>query len=82
MESSMVTNLNFFKPLVNFVHYFCFYTADKFEKEEIIKFYEGIVGFLWKFLSHHLKSYFETVFESNEEYDGDHEARTLHTVYF
>lgn len=82
MESNMITNLNFFKPVVNFIHYFCFYAADKFEKEETIKFYEGIVYFLWKFIAHNLKNYFEAIFDTNEEYDGDNEARALQPVYF
>jgi hypothetical protein len=82
VEKSMLQNSNFFKPMVNFIHYFCFYTLEKFDKVDRLKYYEAIAYFAWKFLSVNLKSYFSAIYDDNDEYDGDREAKTLHSVYF
>ena len=82
MEATMISNKNFFKPIVNYVHYFCFYSVEKFSKEENLKFYEAVVYFLWKFLASNLKNYFDTIYEGNEEYDGDAESKNYHSIFF
>ena len=47
-----------------------------------MKFFEAFSYFAWKFAAVNLKSYFEAIYESNEEYDGDESAKKLHGVYF
>ena len=82
MDNSLLENSNFFKPVVNFIHYFCFYTQEHFDKVERLVYYEAIVYFAWKFLALNLKTYFGSIYDGNDEYDGDREAKTMHSVYF
>jgi hypothetical protein len=82
MEQSILQNTNFFKPMVNFIHYFCFFTTDKYDKADRLRFYQNFVYFAWKFIAINLKSYFSAIYDGNEEYDGDREAKNLHGVFF
>lgn len=80
LELVMLNNRNFFKPLANLVHFFCFYLAEKYDKDLTLKFYEAISYLLWKFATVNLKNYFEAVFEANEEYDGDESAKKMQGI--
>lgn len=82
MDHNILSNSNFFKPVVNFIHYFCFYTQENFDKVDKLKYYEAVIYFVWKFTATNLEQYFKAIYYENEEYDGDKEARTMHSVYF
>lgn len=82
MESSLLENVNFFKPIVNYIHYFCFYAMEKFDKVDTLKFYNSIVYFVWKFLAKNLKKYFADVYYGNDEYDGNRDAKVLNSIYY
>lgn len=47
-----------------------------------LKFFEAFSYFAWKYAAVNLKGYFEILYETNEEYDGDEAGKKLHGLYF
>lgn len=82
IESSMIKNDNFFKPLCYFLTYLSFFAKQNYEQELRRKFIEIIIGTNLRFVEFSLQLQFKTTFGDNDEYDGVQDSRITNPLYF
>ena len=82
IESLLFDDEVYFKPFAFLINFFTFYAKECMDSKVRQEFNDQFIYSNVRFLSKSLKGYFEKVYESNEDYDGDLEARKHHDIYF
>ena len=81
IETLLFDDEAYFKPFSFMINFFSFYSKECMDSKARQEFNDQFIYSNVRFLSKSLKGYFSKVYESNEEYDGDLEAKKNHDIY-